>query len=145
MMGLTKQIELLWFVAGTLMEVVISNEHLGKLTVGVITLLDIVQPGHGFNINSRRVIQFPDKGAVVVREQEFPLDVQQDIPQTDVVLFRKAILPNIFVIALRFKIGRIAIEKAHRAVVLPDELFIIFILDDHLGKPPIGLLDRGEI
>ena len=61
------------------------------------------------------------------------------------VPLRESVLPDVLVVALGGVVGRVQVEKAHRAVVLPDELFKVLILDDHLGQPPVGLLDEGEV
>ncbi len=61
------------------------------------------------------------------------------------VFFRETVLAHVFVIAFGFKIRRVAVEKADGAVVLPDELLEILVFHDHLGKPPVGLLNERKV
>ena len=61
------------------------------------------------------------------------------------VFFREAVLAHVFVIAFGFKIRRVTVEKADGAVILPDELLEILVFDDHLGKPPVSLLNEGKV
>lgn len=52
---------------------------------------------------------------------------------------------HIFVVALGRKIRRIAIKKAHLAVLCRDEFLEILILDHDLLKPPRSLFNQREI
>ena len=85
-----------------------------------------------------------DEFIVVVREQEFPLDVEQRIPQADVILLREALFPDIPVEALCVVVGRIAVKEAHRAVIVPDKPFKILVLHHHLCQAAVGLLDERK-
>ena len=96
-------------------------------------------------MNLRCSVEIPDKFAVVVGQQEFALDPQQGISQPDMVFFREAVLAHVFVVAFGFKIRRVAVEKADRAVVLPNQLLKVLVFHHHLGKPPVGLLNKREI
>lgn len=127
------------------MQIVVGNEDFRELRPIVVPLLDVVNAGKGFRLNARRIIEAADKLAVVIGQQEFAVNPQQRVPQTDMILFREAVLTHVFVIAFRFKIWRVTIEKADGAVILPDELLEILVFDDHLGKPPVGLLNEGKV
>jgi len=127
------------------MQIVIGNENFGELRPIVVPLLDVVDAGKGFRLDTRCVIEAADKFTVVVGQQKFAVNPQQRIPQTDMVFFREAVLAHIFVIAFGFKIRRVAVEKADGAVILPNELLEILVFDDHLGKPPVGLLNEGKV
>ena len=61
------------------------------------------------------------------------------------VFFCKSVLPDVLVVPLGGMVGRVAIKKAHRAVVLPDELLKIFVLHHHVLQTPVGLLNKGEV
>ena len=78
-----------------LMQVVVGDEQLGKLAVGVIPLADVVQTGHRLDLDAGGVVQLPDKGIIIIRQQEFPLNGHQSIPQTDVVFLCEAVLSDI--------------------------------------------------
>jgi len=140
-----KQVQLCRSIFITLMQIIVGNEDFGELRSVVVPLLDVVDTGKGFRLNARCFIETADKFTVVVGQQEFAVDPKQRIPQTDVVFFCKAVLAHIFVIAFGFKIWWIAVEEAHRAVVLPDELLEILVFDNHLGKPPVCLLYEGKV
>ena len=58
---------------------------------------------------------------------------------------RETVLADIVVISFGLIIGRVTIEKAHRPVVLTDELFKILVLNVHFGKPAVGLLGQREV
>jgi len=62
-----------------------------------------------------------------------------------VILLLESFLANILVVLLRIEIRWIQIKKADRAIILPNQLFKILILDDHLCKPSMGLLDDREV
>lgn len=81
------------------MQVVVGDEQLGKLAVGVIPLADVVQPGHRLDLDAGGVVQLPDKGIIIIRQQEFPLNGHQSIPQTDVVFLCEAVLSDVGVVA----------------------------------------------
>ena len=68
-------------------------------------------------------------------------DLQQGIPQADMVFFREAVLAHVFVIAFGFKIRRVAVEKADRAVILPYQLFKIFIFNHYFTKSSMCLFN----
>jgi len=127
------------------MQIIVGNEDFRELRAVVVPLLDVVNAGKGFRLDARCFIEAADKFTVVVGQQKFAVDPQQGIPQTDMVFFREAVLAHVFVVAFGFKIRRVAVEKADGAVILPDELLKILVFDDDLGKPPVGLLDEGEI
>ena len=127
------------------MHIVVGYEDFRELRPIVVPLLDVVDASVGVDLDARCVVQISDEVAVVVREQEFALGAHQGVPQTDVVLFGKTVLAHVFVVALGFKVGRVAVEKADRAVILPDQLFKVFVFDHDLGKPPVGLFDDGEV
>ena len=61
------------------------------------------------------------------------------------VFFCKAVLTDVLVIALGFKIGWVQIKKAHGAVILPDELLKILIFNDHLCQSAMRLFNKGKI
>ena len=82
------------------MQVVVGDEQLGKLAVGVVPLTDVVQPGHRLDLDAGGVVQFPDEAVVVVGQQELAFHGQQGIPQADVVPFREAVLTDVLVIPL---------------------------------------------
>ncbi len=127
------------------MQIVIGNEDFRELRSVVIPLLDVIDASKGFHLDARCIIEAADEFTVVVGQQKFAVNPQQGIPQTDMVFFRKAVLAHIFVIAFGFKIWRITVEKADGAVILSDELLEILVFDDHLGKPPVGLLYEGKV
>ena len=74
-----KQIHLCGHGKASLMHVVVGYDNFGKLRSIVIPLFDIIYPCKGLDLNARRIVQIPDIGAVVVGEQEFPLDAHQGI------------------------------------------------------------------
>lgn len=127
------------------MQIIVGNEDFGELRSVVVPLLDIVNAGKGFRLDARCFIEAADKFTVVVGQQKFAVDPQQHIPQTDMVFFRETVLAHVFVIAFGFKIRRVAVEKAHGAVILPDELLEILVFDDDLGKPTVCLLYEGKV
>ena len=61
------------------------------------------------------------------------------------VLLCESVLPDVLVVPLGGMVGRVAIKKAHRAVVLPDELLKIFVLHHYVLQTPVGLLDEREV
>lgn len=63
-----------------LMQVVVGDEQLGKLAVGVIPLADVVQPGHRLDLDAGGVVQLPDKGIIIIRQQEFPPEWTSEHP-----------------------------------------------------------------
>ena len=119
------------------MQVVVGDEQLGKLAVGVVPLTDVVQPGHRLDLDAGGVVQFPDEAVVVVGQQEFTLDRQQGIPQTDVVFLCEAVLSDVGVVALRAVVGRVAVEQTLRPVVVPDELLkVLPVRSAHTAGSP---------
>lgn len=42
-------------------------------------------------------------------------------------------------------VGRVEIEKAHWPVILMEQFFKVLVLNNHLGKPPVGLLDERKV
>ena len=79
---------------------------------------------------------------VVVRQQELALRRQQRVPQAFVASAAKG---DIAVVILGVYIRRVAIEKAHRPVILPDELLEVLILHNHLLQPCAGFIDEWEV
>ena len=127
-----------------LMQVVVGDEQLGNLAVGVIPLADVVQPGHRLDLDAGGVEQLPDKGIISIRQQVFPLSGHQSIPQTDVDFLCEAVLSDICVVALRAVVGRVAVEQAFRPVVVPDEPLEVLVVNDHPGQAAVGLLNERE-
>lgn len=61
------------------------------------------------------------------------------------VLFREAVLAHVFVIAFGFKIRRIAVEKLTGRSYCPMSFSKSLVFHDHLGKPPVSLLNEGKL
>gem|GEM_PF-2606632 len=129
----------------TLPEVVVSDQQFGELAVGVVSLLDVVNAGGGDELDAGRIVQLPDELVIVIREQELALYLHKRIPKAYVVFFSESVLADVFVVALGCVVGWVTIEKAHRAVILPDELLEVLVLYDNLCQSSMRLLDQREV
>lgn len=63
-----------------LRHVIVGDEQLGKLAVRVVSLSDVVQPGHRLDLDAGGIVQPSDEGVVVVGQQELAFHGQQGIP-----------------------------------------------------------------
>ena len=61
------------------------------------------------------------------------------------IFLLKTTFSDILIVFFSVEVGRIQIKKADRAIILPNQLFKILILDDHLCKPSMGLLNDWEV
>ena len=125
----------------SLLRIIVGDDQLRELAPIVVPLLDVVDAGGFHQKNSRLVVQPPHKSIVVVGQQELSLYGQQRVPQADVVPFREAVLTDVLVIPLCGMVGRVEIEKAHRTVVLADQLFEVLVLNNDLRQPAVGLFN----
>ena len=61
------------------------------------------------------------------------------------VFLREPAFSNILIVAFSRMIGWIAIEKAHRPVILPNELFKVLVLNYYLCQTTMRLLDKRKV
>ena len=101
----------------------------GVLTAAVISLCKVIDSADFLNIDAGLIPQLTDFGTVVVGYKKLSRNAEQGISQSDVVFRRET---YILVIVFCCKIRRIAIKKAHRAVILPDELLKVFVFNHNL-------------
>ncbi len=78
----------------------VGYDELRELAARLDPLPHGMDAGGFHDVDIRPVVKSMDEFIVVVREQEFPLDVEQRIPQADVILLREALFPDIPVEAL---------------------------------------------
>ena len=120
------------------MHIVVGDDQLGELGTIVIPLLDVVDSGGLHEVDAGPVIQASDECIIIVGKKELALDPHQHIPQADVVCLCKAVLPDILIVTLGGVVGRVEIEQARWAVILPDELLEVLVLNNYLT--PYGVM-----
>ncbi len=127
------------------MHIIVGDEDFGEDRSAVVPLLNVVNPGTGFYLDSLKGIQFPDKITVVVGQQKFSFDSNQGIPKPDVIFFSETVLADIAVVPFRFEVRGVAIKETDRPVILPDQMDTVLVFDYDLCKASVCLLDKGKV
>ena len=124
-----------------LLRIIVGDDQLRELAPIVVPLLDVVDASGFHQKNSRLVVQPPHKSIVIVGQQELSLDGEEGVPQTDVIGLGESIFTDILVIPFCGMVGRVEIEKAHRAVILANQPFEVLVLNNDLRQPAMGLFN----
>ena len=123
--------DLFWRIIFPLVHVVVGDQQFAEHTAAVEPLSDVVEPLVSVHLTA--VVQAADLLTVVVRNKELSAYTRKCIPEPFVV---GSCETYVFVIALGRVVGRVAVEKAHLAVLSADELLKIPVFDyDPLQAP----------
>ena len=135
-----KETYLFWRIIFPLVHVIVGNQQLTEHTAAVEPLPDVVEPL--VSVHLAAVVQAAYFLAVVVRNKELSAYTRKCIPEPFVV---GSCETYVFVIALGRVIRRVAIEKAHLAVLCGDELLKVSVFDYDSLQTARSLFYQREI
>ena len=122
--------------------VIVRDEKLCILLTRFVSLCDVGESCRAFDNDAGTGVQLSDLGTVIVGEQELSLHSAQCVCKSFMILSGES---YVLVVVLRVVVRRITVEERLRSVVLLDELFEVFVFDNHLLQSLTSVVDQRKV